>query len=277
MALRMTHHLFAILGELCYEPTEKRIRVMLAGRPVVDSKRALLVWEPRRVVPSYAVPVGDVRADLDPVGPDPRVRGKLFALGGELPAVYGPETSFRMHTCAGQELTVRSANDVRVAAAFRPDDPDLADHVVLDFGAFDDWLEEDEPIVAHARDPFKRIDVRRSSRHVRIEHEGKVLAESTRPQLLFETHLPLRFYLPRDDVRMDVLRPSRKVTYCAYKGRASYWSADVGDRVLRNIAWSYEDPLSDAIQVRGMVAFFDERIDVIVDGELRERPRTGWS
>lgn len=120
---------------------------------------------------------------------------------------------------------------------FGPADPDLAGYVLLDFTAFDSWFEE-EPIISHPRDPFTRIDVRRSARHVRIELDGFGLAESRRPSLLFETYLPVRFYLPRDDVGMTLLRPSNTITTCAYKGAASYWSLKLPERTVDDVAWS---------------------------------------
>jgi uncharacterized protein (DUF427 family) len=153
-----------------------------------------------------------------------------------------------------------------------PADPDLAGLVVLDFRAFDTWYEEDDPVVAHPRDPFHRVDARPSSRHVRIEAGGRVLADSTRPVLVFETSLPTRFYLPRQDVVAD-LDPSPRRTRCAYKGEASYWSA--GE--LADIAWSYENPLEDAGRLTGLVAFFDELVDVTVDGVARARPTTPFA
>ncbi|HKV20225.1 MAG TPA: DUF427 domain-containing protein, partial [Mycobacterium sp.] len=125
----------------------------------------------------------------------------------------------------------------------------------------------------HPHDPFGRIDVLRSSRHVRVEHDGTLLAESSRPSLLFETLLPVRFYLPRDDVVAD-LEPSDAVSYCAYKGRASYLSVRGGPH---DIAWTYPEPLHDAGPVRDLVCFFDEKVDVIVDGRRRQRPVTPWS
>ena len=217
-----------VRADLRHEPTEKRVRAALGEETVVDTVRALVVWEPGRVVPTYAVPEQDVRGELLPAG-----------------------------------------------AARRPDDADLAEHLILDFGAFDAWYEEDEPIVGHPRDPFHRIDIRRSSRRVLVELDGAVLAESTRAQLLFETGLPLRFYLPREDVA--ALQPSAKRTWCAYKGEASYWSPTVAGGLRPDLAWSYEDPLPDAAAITGLVAFFDERVDVTLDGERRERPRTHWS
>jgi uncharacterized protein (DUF427 family) len=236
---------------LRHEPTEKRVRAAARGRDVVDTTSAVLVWEPGRVVPVYAVPEGELDAELRPSG-----EGQ-----GD-------------HSAEGELLDVMVDGERLTAAAFRPADPDLSGYVILDFSSFERWHEEDEPIVGHPRDPFHRIDVRRGTRHVRVEVDGVLLAESRRPTLLFETNLPVRFYLPREDL---VARPapSETRTVCAYKGEASHWSFGVpgGD----DLAWSYEDPLVDAAQVRGLVAFYDEQVDVIVDGERRERPRTQWS
>ncbi len=160
------------------------------------------------------------------------------------------------------------------AAAFRPADPDLGGHVVIEHGAFERWFEEDEQIVGHPRDPFHRIDIRKSSRHVRIELDGTLLAESREPTLLFETHLPVRFYLPRADLSLEPV-PSAKRTVCAYKGEASHWSFDLPDGA--DVAWTYDEPLVDAGQIEGLVAFYDEQVDVVLDGERRERPRTQWT
>ena len=153
------------------------------------------MWEPRRIVPSYAVPIDDLRAELVPDAVDP--------LEDDGRPLLSPATPFAMHTMPGDSMTVRTSAGDRPAAAYRPADPDFDGYVVLDFFSFDEWLEEDERIVGHPQDPFKRIDVRNSSRHVRIELNGQVLAGSSRPILLFETGLPTRYYLPREDVRMD--------------------------------------------------------------------------
>lgn len=245
---------------------------MLDGQTVVDSTRALLVWEPRRVVPSYAVPVADVMAELAPASaespPQPPAGG---APGG--PPVLHPGIPFAVHSSDGEALSICAGGETRVGAAFRPADPDLAEHVVLDFNGFDAWHEEDEPIVGHPRDPFHRVDIRKSSRSVRIELDGRLLAESAEPTLLFETNLPTRFYLPREDVRIDI-HASAKRTYCPYKGHASYWSPGLDGGAGDDLIWSYEDPLPDAVAVTGLVAFFDERVDVILDGRRRPRPRT---
>jgi uncharacterized protein (DUF427 family) len=153
------------------------------------------------------------------------------------------------------------------------DEPMLEGLVTVDWDAVDEWLEEEEQLVGHARDPYSRIDVRETSRHVRVSIGGEAVADTRRAKVLFEAGLPPRWYFPREDVRMELLEDSDKQTTCAYKGFASYWSvADEDD-----IAWTYLDPLHDALPVKEMIAFFDERVDVDVDGDKVERPRTQWS
>ncbi len=258
------------------QPTAKRIRAVLDGETVADTTRALLVWEPRRVVPSYAVPVDDVHGRLVPAGiPAGTSQTGPVPMLGDRP-VLDPSIPFAVHTAEGQPVDLLAGGRTRAGAGFRPADPDLAGYVILDFAAFEAWYEEDELNVAHPRDPFHRIDVLTSSRQVRLELNGQVLADSSRPVLLFETMLPTRYYLPREDVRAALV-PSPTRTYCAYKGQASYWSAVLGDDQLTDIAWSYAEPLHDATRVRDLVAFFDERIDVTLDGTRLERPVTPWS
>ncbi len=147
---------------------------------------------------------------------------------------------------------------------------DLPGYVSVAWDAVDEWLEDDEPLVAHARDPFTRIDVRRSSRHVVIEHEGEVIADSRAPLLLYETGLPVRYYLPPEDVGNLDSSPTR--TRCAYKGEAEHFSHNGTD-----IAWVYREPLFDAPPIKDRIGFYTERVDVTLDGEPQERPATEWS
>jgi uncharacterized protein (DUF427 family) len=159
-------------SRLRHEPIERRLRANLGAEAIVDSTRAILIWEPRRVCPSYAVPVEDIRAELRPAAPT----------NGHVAGVLHPGVPFSVHTAAGEPVTI----DERVGAGFRLADDDLAGHVALDFDAFD-WYEEDERIAGHPRDPFHRVDVRKSARPVRIEVDGEVVAETTRARLLCET------------------------------------------------------------------------------------------
>jgi uncharacterized protein (DUF427 family) len=142
----------------------------------------------------------------------------------------------------------------------------------LDFDAMDEWLEEEEELFGHARDPYHRIDTRRTSRAVRVSIGGRTVAETTRATVLFETGLPPRWYLPREDIRVE-LEPSDHRTTCAYKGHATHFSV-AGEEA---VAWSYEDPLLDAVPVKDLIAFYDERVDVEIDGEPQGRPQTQWS
>ena len=278
MSRRVRDILMAEIGQLRYEPSPKRVRSTLGEHPAVDSRRPMLVWEPRRVVPSYAVPEEDIRAEVVAVAADSD-RMSTESIGLHMPQlskrpILDPSIPFAAHTADGDAVSIQMED--RTAAGYRLTDPDLAGYVVLDFAGFDTWYDEDEQIVAHPRDPFHRIDVLPSSRHVRLELDGQVLAESTRPSVLFETMLPPRYYLPREDIRAE-LHPSTTQTYCAYKGRASYWSPLIGGAVVDDLAWTYEAPLHDADDVGGLVAFFDEQVDLVLDGVPQERPVTPWS
>jgi uncharacterized protein (DUF427 family) len=142
----------------------------------------------------------------------------------------------------------------------------------IDFNAVDQWLEEDEELIGHARDPYHRIDARRTSRRVHVSIDGRPVAETTRAVVLFETGLPPRWYIPREDFLAE-LEPIDHPTTCAYKGRAKHFSVAGEDAV----AWTYENPLNDAVPVKDLIAFYNERVDIEVDGEPQERPQTQWS
>ena len=154
--------------------------------------------------------------------------------------------------------------------------PDLDDHVAFPWDAFDAWYEEDEEIISHPIDPYHRVDVRPTSRHIAISAGDTILADTTQARALFETGLPTRWYVPREDVQAD-LEPSETRTQCAYKGTASYFSVRLDDDLLENIAWTYRDPRHDAAPVRDLVCFFNEAVDLDIDGERQERPMTPWS
>jgi uncharacterized protein (DUF427 family) len=152
----------------------------------------------------------------------------------------------------------------------------LADHVTFSWEQLD-WFEEDERVFVHARDPHHRVDAIRSSRVTEVHVRGQLLARTLSPVLLFETSLPTRFYLPYDDVRTEFFEPSDLITMCPYKGTARYWSVRVGDRLVPNLAWQYPDPIPENRKIKDLVCFFNERVDLAVDGEKIARPRTPWS
>ena len=166
--------------------------------------------------------------------------------------------------------------DVRIAA--HPD-PHATGYVIVSWEKADRWLEEDDVVKVHPRDPYHRIDAYATSRHVTISLDGTVLADTRRATALYETGLPTRWYVPFDDVRTELLVESETVTQCAYKGTARHWSARVGDTVHPDVAWSYghAEVWHDGELVRGLVAFYDERVDVEIDGVRQSRPQTAWS
>jgi uncharacterized protein (DUF427 family) len=247
MPISLEHQWFRDLAELRYTATPKRLRAYLGGQTVLDTRDALLVYEPRRVVPWYAVPPGDLDLQLTEHDPVPLP---------DLSAPVLPPLHNEWHTVPGRSLHLQGHGEV----AFRPDEPELDGRVVMHWEPFD-WREEDETVLAHPHDPFKRIDVLASSRHVRVEVGGAAIADSLRPMMLVETSLPVRWYLPREDVRMELLAPSEHHTVCAYKGVACYLSAADAP----NVAWYYPDPLHDALRVKDMICFW-RPATVDVDG-----------
>ena len=238
------------------EPTPRRIRVRLGDELVADSARAqLLVRYGPDKLPTYYLPEEDVRP------------GALIdeAIGSE-----------------GQRTwTVRAGNIRAEAAAWTHEGPTstmaaLAGHVTFSWRQLE-WYEEDERVVMHARDPHQRVDTLRSSRRVQVLVGGEQVANSIRPLLLFETSLPTRYYLPFEDVRTDLLQASDTVSVCPYKGQARYWSLRVGHTAVPDVAWSYPNPIPENPKIRDLLCFFNERVDLVIDGEPVERPVSPWS
>ncbi len=241
------------------EAAPRRVRGLAGGQVVFDTCAAHYVWE-WPFYPQYYIASADV--DLD-----------LLVDGGEAQQTELFGTA-RRHG-------LRVGGDVRAAVALvhGPDAPaGVADAVRFDWDALDAWYEEDEQIFVHPRNPYVRVDALRSTRRVRVEADGVVLAESAAPVLVFETGLPTRFYLDRSAVNFEHLLVSDTETPCPYKGRTSnYWSARVNGATHDDVAWSYDFPTRQLLSVTGLVAFYDERVDTFVDGVLRERPRTHFA
>ena len=175
---------------------------------------------------------------------------------------------------------VKAGNAVAESGAWRlPGSPfeELRSLVRLDWAAMDHWFEEDEEVFVHPRDPHTRVDILASSRHVDIVINGVTVASSDRPRLLFETGLPTRYYLPLTDVRLDLLRPSATTSLCPYKGEANYYTVEADGEVHEDAVWTYRSPVPESQKIIGLVAFYNERVDIIVDGVVQERPKTKFS
>jgi uncharacterized protein (DUF427 family) len=236
------------------------VRTVLGGTTVADSRRVKLLWEPNRLA-VYCFPTADVRMDL------------MERSGERQDDPKGPTTLW----------TVRVGDRVAKDAAWTVEHPsegcpDVSGYVVLSWRDMDTWYEEDDEVYVHPRDPYHRVDVLRSSRHVRVEMLGETIADTTRPSLLFETGLPTRYYVPRLDARMDLLVPSHTVTECPYKGRATYFGVQVGKKLARDLVWTYQFPIPECTKIENLLCFYDERVDAVyVDGELQPKPESPWS
>jgi uncharacterized protein (DUF427 family) len=153
----------------------------------------------------------------------------------------------------------------------------LKDHVTFRWSDMDAWFEEDDEVFVHPRDPYKRVDVLHSSRQVRVVVDGVTVAESRQPRLLFETHLPTRYYLPKLDLNLELLTPSETHTRCPYKGVASYYDLTVNGKVYKDFVWYYPAPIPETPKIENLLCFYNEKVDLYVDGELQERPHSPFS
>ena len=240
------------------EPVPRRIRAVLDGQTVLDTTRALYVWE-WPYYPQYYIPVADVR-------------GELLADDGQ--TKQSRRGTEELHTLqAGSQKRPHAARVLRESSV-----AGLAGTVRFEWEAMDAWYEEDEQVFVHPRNPYVRVDALRSTRTVRVELEGTVLAESSSPVLVFETGLPTRYYFDRTDVDFSRLVPAATQTACPYKGVTSaYWSVRTGDDVRdghQDLAWAYDFPTRQLLPIAGLVAFYNEKIDIDVDGVRLPRART---
>ncbi len=247
-------------GAMYIEPIPKRLRVVLGGQTIADSTHTLLLSE-SGLQPMYYFPPDDVRSDvLEPSDRHSRCPKK-------------GQASYH---------TLRVGDRVEEAAAWYYPEPvagaeAIKDHIAFYFQRMDHWFEEDTEIFGHAKDIYHRIDVYPSSRHVRVSLDGEALAESTRAMVLYESNLPPRWYLPREDVTAKLV-PSDTLTVCGYKGRASYYSVELpGGELIKDLVWYYPEPFHDGAPVKDLLCFLNERVELAVDGESAGRPDTAWS
>jgi uncharacterized protein (DUF427 family) len=242
------------------ERSPKRIRTYLGGALVADTLAARLVWE-IPYYPVYYLPLADVRAELVDTGLVERM-SRTARLGDA--EVYDVKTAGGMAPGAARRFPAAPVEEVRGLVRF-------------DWEAMDEWLEEDEPVYVHARSPYARVDILASSRRVQVAVNGVQVADSVRPRILFETGLPPRYYLPLTDIRLDLLRQSDTHTRCPYKGTADYWSVEVDGTRFDDYVWIYRTPVPESQKIAGLACFYNEKVDITVDGVLQERPRTPFS
>jgi uncharacterized protein (DUF427 family) len=245
--------------EVGFEKSPKWVRVRFGNEYVADSKRAYLLIPGG--IPFYYFPKEDVRMGF-----------------------LEPNTHHEHSDFLGDAIywNVKANGKVAENAAWSYPGPvsdslDLSGFIAFNWDKMDGWFEEAEEVFVHPHDPYHRIDTLQSTRHIKVVILDEMVAESRSPVLLFETGLPTRYYLPKLDVRLELLEPSDRTSGCAYKGQAQYYSARIGDQLVRDICWYYRYPTSPMAKIAARIAFFNERVDLYVDGEKQGRPETMWS
>lgn len=248
----------ATRGRVRVEDGGKRVRAYLGGELVADTTNVKLVWE-KPYYPRYYFPEGDVRTDL------------LVATDETHHSPSRGDAALHTIKAGGKEATdaARWYTEGEIE--------ELAGTITFNWEAMDAWFEEDEQVYVHPRDPYTRIDVLPSSRHIEVFVDGTKVADSTNGHFLFETGLPTRYYLPKTDVRMDLLAGSDLHTECPYKGTASYYHVDIDGTRHENIVWWYPFPVEESSRIAGYLAFYNEKVEIVVDGEPLDRPQTIFS
>jgi uncharacterized protein (DUF427 family) len=236
------------------EPAPRRVRGYFDGTLVFDTTRAHYVWE-IAYYPQYYVPVGDVRTEH----------------------LQDENHVQKLQLGSSRLFSLTTPKQTHKSAARLYDSGPVAGSVRFEWDALE-WFEEDEPIIGHPRNPYVRVDALRSHRHIRVELDGVVLAETHSPVLLFETGLPTRYYIDRTDVLFGRLDTTSTQTVCPYKGITSqYWAVSIGDAVYPDLAWTYDYPLREVAPIAGMIAFYNEKLDIFVDDTRLVRPSTHFN
>ena len=245
-----------------FEPYGRWIRGLVGGETIVDCKETMLLWRDKYLFAVYCFHKEDVQME-------------------KLRLSKKTRTSHQFGEVIFYDL---QANGTTIEnAAWEYTDPkgewqDLKGLIMFEWNSMEQWFEESEEVFVHARDPYHRVDALPSSRKVEVKIAGQIVAESDRAMFLFETGLPARYYLPKEDVRMDLLAPTELQTRCPYKGVASYWSVTVGDQTFKDIVWGYTDPIEECPKIKDLVCFYNEKVEAIyVDGVEVAKAKTPWS
>lgn len=248
-------------GGFTFEPSERRVRATIGSTKLVDSDSPVLVWEPGQAVPGYVFPRADVRQDLLRPATAPG-----HARHQRVGQWYDVEVDQTLYPALAFEYAVGGLEGLYGIDWFRREQPGV-----------EHFYEESEEIFRHPRDPYKRVDPIPSDRHVEVSVDGVKLADTRRPVLLFETRLPIRYYIPADDVDFTHLTETDLQSTCPYKGNARYWSVRAPERLHENIVWSYPDPIRAAEPIKDHLAFYNEVVDIVVDGTPLARAQSEFS
>jgi len=247
--------------KLRFEPSPRRVRCGFNGETIADSTSMRLLYEPGHL-PVYYFPREDVRLDL------------LNRTEHSTHCPWKGEASYWTIDVGGKALE----NSAWTYEDPYPEIAGIKDFVSFYWKRMDHWYEEDEEVFVHPRDPYHRVDVVDAKRLVKVVLGGRIIAETRRARFLFETGLPTRYYIPREDVRADLLEPSQTTTACPYKGIASYHGARIDGAVYEDIVWYYPDPIAECPRIKDYLCFFNENVDdILVDGQAVPKIETKWS
>ena len=243
-----------------FEPSPRWVRVYFNSQLIADSKKMMLLRETNHL-PLYYFPKQDVRMDC--------LQPSNHTAYSDL-----KDEGIFWHVQVGDKIANNAAFTFRNPPG---NGPKLEDYIAFEWKKMDAWFEEDEEVFVYARDPYKRVDVLPSSRHITVVVDGITVADTQRSWLLFETGLPTRYYMPKHDARMDLLEPSDTVTSCPYKGEANHYSVKIGDKLHKDLAWFYQYPTLTCSKIQGLLGFLNEKVDIYEDDKLLPRPKTPWS
>jgi uncharacterized protein (DUF427 family) len=236
---------------IAFKRTSKRIRAVLGGETVLDTQDALLLKEGKRP-PRYYIPVTDIAAD------------KFHKTEHSTHCPYKGDASYWSISADGKTVENAAWGYETPSKIVAP----IKGHISVEWKTMDAWLEEDEEVIVHPRDPHTRVDIVESSRPVRVELDGVTLAETTKARFLFETGKVIRYYIPRDDVAMEYLKPSDSVTACPYKGYASYFSVQTPKGEYEDLVWYYTEPFDECLRIKDYLCFYNEKVSgIYVDGK----------
>ncbi|MDA9425971.1 MULTISPECIES: DUF427 domain-containing protein [Bradyrhizobium] len=231
---------------LYVEPLRRRMRVHFGGHWIADSEKVLLLFEPGRYPVAY-FPATDV-------SPQVLERTEHITQHADL----GP-TSWYSVRADEQHIAARGAWQHTNLPSHAGD---LQGLIAFAWRAMDAFYEEDERVLGHAADPYHRIDIRQASRNLVVAHQGRVIADTKRPLVLYESGFAPRWYVPRADVDESALTPVKLQTFCPYKGLCSYYS--IGE--ARQAAWSYLDAYPEVRRISNLVSFEPDIVTVHLNG-----------
>jgi len=235
-----------------HEHTARRYRVIFNRVTIADTINAQFVWE-HKWYPFAYIPLKDVKHEYLSKPEQERV------------------ASERIKKFGNAEVLKLQVNGKNTEGVTKLVDGDLKDYIKFEFDDMDAWFEEDTPIYVHPKDPYKRVDVLPSTRHIEVKIDGITVADTHNPTLLLETLLPTRYYMPKTALKWEYLEDSKTITKCPYKGEANYYSVNIKGKKHEDVIWWYKYPASESLGIIGLACFYNSKVDIYIDGVLEAK------